>query len=76
MKAIAISGKTARLVLDRAVPTPRPDQLLVKVHSVALVSLHAVLRNMSNVKQCAVDSELTWLAEPYRLEAHLARCRE
>jgi hypothetical protein len=38
MKAISIYGKTARLVLDRPVPSPRPDQLLVKVHAVALVS--------------------------------------
>jgi hypothetical protein len=36
MKAITINGSTAKLVLDRAVPSPRPDQLLVKVKTVAL----------------------------------------
>ena len=36
MKAISISGNTAKLVLDRPVPSPRPDQLLVKVKAVAL----------------------------------------
>jgi NADPH:quinone reductase-like Zn-dependent oxidoreductase len=36
MKALTIHGKIARLVLNRAVPSPRPDQLLVRVHSVAL----------------------------------------
>ncbi|ETN43650.1 uncharacterized protein HMPREF1541_02809 [Cyphellophora europaea CBS 101466] len=36
MKAVTIQGKTARVVLDRPVPTPRPDQLLVKVKAAAL----------------------------------------
>ena len=36
MKAVTIHGKTAKLVLDRPVPSPRPDQLLVKVKAVAL----------------------------------------
>lgn len=36
MKALTVHGKTATLVLDRPVPSPRPDQLLVKVKAVAL----------------------------------------
>lgn len=36
MKAVTIHGKTAKLVSDRPVPSPRPDQLLVKVKAVAL----------------------------------------
>lgn len=36
MKAIEVHGKEARLVLNRAVPKPRPDQLLVKVAAVSL----------------------------------------
>jgi NADPH:quinone reductase-like Zn-dependent oxidoreductase len=36
MKAVTISGTRATLVADRPIPSPRPDQLLVKVHAVAL----------------------------------------